>query len=382
MTAADGDAALGERRLPEADRRGGRRRHPFDRAAVLRQSRRGRGRAPAVGRRRSGPPRDRGDPHAGRHRRARRAAPAGTASASVPSAARRPHRLARRRHHARARAPGEHLPGAAERHRLSRPCAGRLLLARAGRAHPLPERDARRMDRHRPRRVRARARRISATSSRVEGLSVIQGANPGRADAEHARRRSRAHRRHAAAGPAHPSRAGGAGRHGRRVAHARPRHAAAPTIARPGASPRCASRASSTTRRWRSPRSTAPGRIALTNARFVMLFGNARRRRAGELAELVQESDRAGARRGDRRGDRRAERDPGRRRRARRRAGAAARASSSARSWKAMTARTPRSSTRWTRPSSGRSNRSSRRARRCRRSASSPAASRTTSTTC
>ena len=65
------------------------------------------------------------------------------------------HRLADRRHHARARAPGEHLSGAAERHRLSRPRAGRLLLARAGRAHPLPERHACRMDRHRPRRVRA-----------------------------------------------------------------------------------------------------------------------------------------------------------------------------------------------------------------------------------
>ena len=58
------------------------------------------------------------------------------------------------------------------------------------------------------------------------------------------------------------------------------------------------------------------GRIALTNARFVMLFGKqGGDRAAGALAELVQESDRAGARRGDRRGDRRPERDPGRRRR-------------------------------------------------------------------
>ena len=66
------------------------------------------------------------------------------------------------------------------------------------------------------------------------------------------------------------------------------------------------------------------GRIALTNARFVMLFGkvgpvDGRGRRLGEL---VQESDRAGGVGGDRRGDRGPERHSRRRRRLRRRAGA------------------------------------------------------------
>ena len=66
------------------------------------------------------------------------------------------------RHHPRARAPRELLPGSAARDRLSRPRAGRLLLRRSGRLDRPYERDARQLARlrHRPvRRRPAQARR-------------------------------------------------------------------------------------------------------------------------------------------------------------------------------------------------------------------------------
>ena len=200
-------------------------------------------------------------------------------------------------------------------------------------------------------------------------------------EAGDARPRPRAHRRHAAAGAAPPSRAGRARRHGRRLAHARPRHAAG---RRPRGRPHRRDALRPLLQQHadgdRLGRPAGPDRAHQRPLRHAV---RQRRARAGSrLADLVQESDRAGARRGDRRGDRRPERDSRRRRRASPTRRSAARASSSARSWKATTARTRPSSTRWRRPSSGRSSSSSRRARRCRRSASSPAASRTTSTTC
>ena len=84
-------------------------------------------------------------------RRARfRLVPHPRAAARAP---RRPHRDAveRRRRDARARAPGERLPGTPARDRLSRPRAGRLLLDRCRRRRRLHQRDARRLARLRSR---------------------------------------------------------------------------------------------------------------------------------------------------------------------------------------------------------------------------------------
>ena len=71
----------------------------------------------------------------------------------------------RHRRDARPRAPGEHFPGIAARHRLSRPRAGRLLLGRWQRRHLLPQRHARLVAR--PRSGAGRLRRPQARRHRL-----------------------------------------------------------------------------------------------------------------------------------------------------------------------------------------------------------------------
>ena len=187
----------------------------------------------------------------------------------------------------RARTAGVGVPGAAARDRLSRPCAGRLLLGRARRPHRLSQRDARRMARHRPHRV-----------SRPGSLTL----------ARH-RPRRRASRCSAAERP--------------RSAQPRPDHRPRPRSSRTARACRCAS---STACRWpptarrarraRSSSTAAParkspealraaevrftrffnntpiaiaavdrsGRIGRTNAPFLRLFGTATAGRHGPAA--------------------------------------------------------------------------------------------------
>ena len=81
------------------------------------------------------------------------------------------HGLGRHRRDARPRAAGEHLPGAAARHRLSRPCAGGLLLGRCQGRHPLHQRDARGLAR-----PRSGASRLRRTDARRHRLGQRRGA--------------------------------------------------------------------------------------------------------------------------------------------------------------------------------------------------------------
>ena len=162
---------------------------------------------------------------------------------------------------ARARPAGNGVPGAAARHRLSRPRAGRLLLGRARRAHRLPERDAGRMARHRPRRASSAGALTLADIVRGDGVALLAGVAGRRRAANRtdvidldlvkrngqslpvrllhrvpvAARRRAGRDAHAWCSTARPAR--------------RSRKRCAP--------PRCASPASSTTRPSPSPRSTA-----------------------------------------------------------------------------------------------------------------------------
>ncbi len=130
--------------------------------------------------------------------------------------------LVDRRRDARARAAGERLPGAPARHRLSRPCAGGLLLGRCRRQPLLSQRDARRMAR--PRSGAGRLRRAEACRRRG-------GRGRGAAHHAHGRARRREDRasRHRPQDPQRAHRAGAAfpqgrvrrRRRGRSLAHAR-----------------------------------------------------------------------------------------------------------------------------------------------------------------
>ena len=149
------------------------------------------------------------------------------------------------------------------------------------------------------------------------------------------------------------------------------------------APPKCASCASSSRRRWRSPRWTRPGSISRTNALFARLFqsslkGDSER----SILSVVAERDRAALEAAIRQRRRRAERH---RRRSTPRwpaATSAGRASMSRRSRTTSATRKPPSSTRSKPPTSACWRTRSTSAPEWNRSASSPAASRTTSTTC
>ncbi len=167
-----------------------------------------------------------------------------------------------------------------------------------------------------------------------------------------------------------------------RLAHAGAQPRAATTAATRSAPPKCASCASSTTRRWRSPPSTRHGKIARSNARFALrpFEGGAQGRRPLDPRRRRRARPRR-ARSRDPPGGRRAERDRAGRRRARRARRALGRFFVLGGRGRGATAR-PRSSMRSRPPSSARWRTSSTSSRRWNRSASSPAASRTTSTTC
>ena len=202
--------------------------------------------------------------------------------------------LGRHRRHPRPRAAGEHLPGAAARHRLPRPRAGRLLLGRWQGRHPLHQRHARRLARSRSR--PGRLRRADAVRHR---LGQRRGAS------HHARRRSRRGedrgdgprlqdpRRAARCRCACSTRSRSAptARRARRARWCSTARRAAPPIRR--ARPKCASCASSSRRRWRSPRSTRPER---SRAPIRCLPACSRQRsrtpRAARSSSVVSERDR------------------------------------------------------------------------------------------
>ena len=287
---------------------------------------------------------------------------------------------------ARARAAGDGLPGAAARHRLSRPRAGRLLLGRAGRADRLSQRDARRMARHRPRPLRAgladarrhRARRRRRAPRRRAGertrnrteiidLDLVKQNGqslPVRLLHRVPRRRRRRAGRDADAGAQPQPRRGSLGGAARRRGALHPllqQHADRDRRGRPRGPHRPHQRAVPPPLRQRRATSGRPPRgwSTWSSRRDRPKLEAALDAAAGGQGEIPP-IDAALRRRG--RPQRALLHQPGRG--GRRRPGGGHR-------------QCPRH-----RPSSGRSSSSSRRARRCRRSASSPAASRTTSTTC
>ena len=286
-----------------------------------------------------------------------------------------------RRRDARARAPGKRVPGAAARHRLSRPRAGRLLLGRCRGRHRLPQRDAGGLARPRSRPGRRRLAQAHRHRRRR-----------GRRAAHHARCRARrSEDRGARPRPQDPRRQAGAGaavpqgrvrrrRRGRRLAHA-------------GAQPR----------QGRRQRSAARGRSAL-HALLPEHADGDRHRRQGRPHRAQQCALRA-AFEGVLKGDERsilavvAERDRAALEAAIRKAAegqgdiapveaalagaaSAGRISSSPRSRRRSATARRRSSMRSRPPRSARWRTGSISSRRWSRSASSPAASRTTSTTC
>ena len=171
-------------------------------------------------------------------------------------------------------------------------------------------------------------------------------------------------------------------RRARALAHARAQSRARRGRGSRSAPPKCASCASSTTRRWRSRPSTGrAASCARTRCSRACSRALARRR-----AQHPVDGRRARARRartGHRQGERRAGRHRSRWKRRWRRAASASRPSSSPRSTRTASAiPNPRSSMRSTPPSGARWKTRSSSSRRWTPSASSPAASRTTSTTC
>ena len=232
---------------------------------------------------------------------------------------------------------------------------------------------------------RAEAR---ATSSRGDGAALIEAVppKPGEVATEIIDIDLKPAAARPAAGAAAAPRRLRRRRRARRLAHAgaRPRGRAT-TSPRPCAPPRCASRASSTTRRSPSPPSTRRAGSPAPTRRSPRSSATALKAAGDEPLGLCRPSPSATARRSPRRSCGAARGDE-RDRAGRGDAGRASRPAPSASSSPASRPRRrrarPRSSTRSTRPSSASSRRSSPRARRCRRSASSPAAWRTTSTTC
>ena len=258
VTDADFAHRLRQRRLPHLFRRQRRDRPQTGRAVVHRRAGSLRGGLPA------------GPGRAQRQERGRRAAHGAAAfrrrrGGVVPHPrppARR--RLAARRdavdgqrHHSRARAPRELLPGFAARHRLSRPRAGRLLLRRSGRLDRPYERDARQLARLRYRPVRRRTAQTRRHRRRRRRGAAQRRLRPSRRSDDGAvRRRPQAPRRPVSAGKATASRRLLQRRPARPVAHAGAQPGRqARTPAKTCAPPKCASPASSTRRRWRSLRS-------------------------------------------------------------------------------------------------------------------------------
>ena len=251
------------------------RRCPPGRARLRRRSGRvGGGLPPAQGGARRPPPAGGG----ARRRPARRAGALAADCACVRSATsgrRRAHDgVDRRRRHARTRAAGKRLPGAAARDRLSRSRAGRLLLGRCARQCRIPQRDARRLARLRSRRGRRRAASSSPTSSPGDGAALLTTiVGPARRGEDRGpRSRSQDARRQDAAGAALSQGRVRRRRHARAIAHARAQPRARRRRPTRSARPKCGSCASSTTRRWRSRRVDKSGKIVRTNALFARLF--------------------------------------------------------------------------------------------------------------
>ena len=330
-------------------------------------------------------------PGRGPHRRARRRGGALAAHARAPARrrqARIPHdRLGAGRRDARARAPRECVPGAAARDRLSRPRAGRVLFGRGQRQHRLSQRHARELARSRSRAGRLR-RSQARRRRRRRGRRAADHARgrAGRGQDRDVRHRSQDPHRPHRPGPAVPQGRVRRGRRARPLAHARSSTAPATAASIRSAPPKCASCASSRTRRWRSRPSTSRARIvrfqrALRAPVQPRIQGREFRR---PLDPRGRRRARPGQRSKPRSGRRRkAGRDRPGRRRARRPGRALCDASSSPRSRTSRIAtRRPPSSTRSRPRSSARSRTSSPSSRRWRRSAGSPATSRTTSTTC
>ena len=278
---------------------------------------------------------------------------------------------------------GERVPGTPARDRLSRPRAGRIFLGRCRAAHRLSQRHARRLARSRSRPGgRGRAQLADIVAGEGAALLTTLIAAPGEVKTEVLDLDLQTARRQPLPVRLFHKVAFGADGDGRRLAHAgaQPRHGRRQRFR--SAPRKCASCASSRTRRWRSPPSTT-GRIARSNARFASAFesvlkGTTSRSILRCIAERDRPDDRGGARQGGGR--------PGRHRAGRGRAHRRGRTLGEflrlrgggggerrrdgdrlrARDHRAARARKPRptSSRRWT------------------WSASSPAASRTTSTTC
>ena len=293
------------------------------------------------------------------------------------------------RHHPRARAPRELLPGSAARDRLSRPRAGRLLLRRAGRLDRPYERDARQLARLRHRAVRRRTAQARRHRRRRRRGAAQRRLRPSRRSDDRAvRRRPQAPRQ----GQFLPV----------RLLH----RVAFSSAGLPGPS--------RTLVLNRAPGEDDGEDLRAAEVRFAALlqfdadgdrFGRRRRRRAARQRRLRRaRAGGAEAAAPAKRGPRSIAASPSATTpRCARRSPAASEGKGDiapvdlalagdgaplgallrlAPPIRRATKARARSSSRSTPPSSARCRRTSSRARRCRRSASSPAASRTTSTTC
>ena len=219
---------------------------------------------------------------------------------SLRGGARAGRRLDRRGRQRRAGEAGERVPGTPARDRLSRPCAGRLLLRRAagpsststrrlrtGSASTSPNSAGRaEAGRHRRGRGRGAAAALSPVPGEVETEMIDLDLRQAQRPSLPVRLLHRVPSRRTA-------------RRGRRA----PSSSTAPRRGRRRrcAPPKCASRASSTTRRSRSPPSTGTARSAAPTRRSAACSRRVRRRRTAlDLVDVVVEADREAIERRDR----------------------------------------------------------------------------------